>query len=214
MNGKFLFYIIAISALISFHCSKNPGTEDNSLTKEQVKSETKSVNTELQNPSAGNTLKFAKDTNNKSDRDSFFDPLPKIMYYRYYNERYGFEFFYPGYLIKSEPPVNGDGQEFTTKDGLELLAYGSNDIEITGKTLKEIFEDVKNNHEKIYYNKLGENYFIVSGLDNGKLFWTKTYAGKRYTNTIYISYPVDKKRKYDSEVLGYVVDTFKPGKLD
>lgn len=214
MNMKYFFYLIAISSLVYFSCSKNVNTNENSINKDQVKSESKTGNTEIQYQSDEYKLKFAKDTNNRFDRDSFFDPLPKIMYYRYYNERYGFEFFYPGYLIKSEPPVNGDGQEFTTNDGLEVLAYGSNDIELTGKTLKEIFEDVKNNHEKIYFNKLGDNYFIISGIDRGKLFWTKTFAGKRYTNTLYISYPIDKKRKYDSEVLGYAVDSFKPGILD
>lgn len=205
---------MAISALINISCNKEGGTNENSGNKEQIKNEIKTDNIEKKNPNGENTMKFANDKNVKADRDSFFDPLPKVMYYRYYNERYGFEFFYPGYLIKSEPPVNGDGQEFTTKDGLEILAYGSNDIEISGKSLNEMFEDVKSNHEKIYYNKLGGNFFIVSGIDNGKLFWTKTFAGKRYTNTLYISYPVDKKRKYDSEVMGYAVDTFKPGILD
>ena len=213
MNIKSLYFIIILSFVFNYSCSNN-GSNKNSGENNQVKSEVQFDNNGSQNASGERTMKLANDTNIKSDRDSFFDPLPKVMYYRYYNERYGFEFFYPGYLIKSDPPENGDGQEFSTKDGLEIFAYGSNDIEISGKTLKEMFEDVKSNHEKIYLNKMGENYFIVSGIDKGKLFWTKTYAGKRHTNTLYISYPIEMKRKYDSEVMGYAADTFKPGILD
>lgn len=213
MNIKSLYFIIILSFVFNYSCSNN-GANKNSGENNQVKSEVQFDNNGSQNSSGERTMKLANDTNVKSDRDSFFDPLPKVMYYRYYNERYGFEFFYPGYLIKSNPPENGDGQEFSSKEGLEIFAYGSNEIEISGKTLKEMFEDVKSNHEKIYLNKLGENYFIVSGIDKGKLFWTKTYAGKRYTNTLYISYPVEMKRKYDSEIMGYAADTFKPGILD
>jgi len=213
MNFRYFNYIIAILVFLSFSCGKNV-TNENSGNSEQKVSNISTGSNVKQNSSEETVMKFANDTNKKSDRDSFFDPLPKVMYYRYFNERYGFEFFYPGYLIKSAPPENGDGQEFSTKDGLEIYAYGSNEIEISGKSLKDMFEEVKSNHEKIYYNKLGGNFFIVSGIDKEKLFWTKTFAGKRYTNTLYITYPVELKRKYDSEVMGYAVDTFKPGMLD
>lgn len=213
MNFKSFYLIVSLSFFFNYSCSNNEAN-NNSGKENIVKNEVKLDNIQSQNSSGESTMKFANDTNKRADRDSFFDPLPKVMYYRYYNERYGFEFFYPGYLIKSNPPENGDGQEFSTKDGLEIFAYGSNEIEISGKTHKEMFEDVKSNHEKIYLNKMGDNYFVVSGIDKGKLFWTKTYAGKRYTNTLYISYPVEMKRKYDSEIMGYAADTFKPGILD
>ena len=114
----------------------------------------------------------------KSDNTLSFD--------RYCNARFGYCIEYPkGIAIPQPQPTNGDGRIFRNPQGQEVLrVYGRNntDPDFGNISLEQQFShdirDVKEEKEvptsRITYQKLGKNFFVISGYSPGKLFYQKT----------------------------------------
>lgn len=144
-------------------------------------------------------------------------------YKTYSNSRFGFSISYPAnILLMQPPPENGDGRSFVSRDGrAKMLVYGSNnaypvfDDGRMGYTLKELYDlQVKGEGSRakkrvVSYKTLGSNWFVVSGVEDGKVFYTKTFVRNgQEVITFYIEYPQGQKKVYDS-MTDVMVKSFK-----
>ncbi len=127
-----------------------------------------------------------------------------IHYNRYVNARFAYVISYPeGILIPHGEADNGDGQKFISKDKkVEMLAYGSNNTEPEIYTLKYMFDNESDDYpgRKVTYKKLTETWYVVSGTEGDKIFYTKVFYRKKENQNIHflISYPQSRKKEFDA----------------
>ena len=135
-------------------------------------------------------------------------------YLEYLNGRFGFTFQYPESFTLLESPTNGDGREFISSDRrFYLVAYGSNENYFEYEDINTKYEVDLLKYEEITYKKLFGNYYIISGIDKGEIFYLKKYVGKICTNVIEMKYPKSYKTDYD-DIVSIISQSFKPGNLD
>jgi len=140
----------------------------------------------------------------------------ELKYERYVNVRFAFGISYPsGVLIPQGEADNGDGQEFLSKDGKTImLAYGYNNPE--NYTLKSVFRDEVVDRKEdsprraVMYRVSKKNWFVVSGIDNGKVFYTKVIykEDKDQFINFRITYPNSQREFYDP-VVSAISDSMK-----
>lgn len=124
----------------------------------------------------------------------------------YCNERFSFCIEYPKGFVPNGESGNGDGQSFFSDDRrTKISSWGVLVIEdITNLNLN--YESVKRN-KNITYSKKSEKYYVISGIENGKIFYQKTlqkkinYLGNNENTDVLITYrieyPIDQKNKYN-----------------
>ncbi|TXD45760.1 hypothetical protein [Polaribacter sp. IC073] len=124
----------------------------------------------------------------------------------YCNERFSFCIEYPKGFLPNGESGNGDGQSFYSKDRKTKISSWGNLVIEDFITLKSNFERDKKNKNITYSNKR-ENYYVISGIENGKIFYQKTlqkkinYLGNNENTDILITYkieyPQSQKNEYD-----------------
>jgi len=126
----------------------------------------------------------------------------QIKYSTYTNERFAYSIEYPSDLLKMQaPPANGDGREFLSKDkSVRMLVWG--EYNAAEKSFQERYEfDMKGFTEKPTYMVLKKNWFVLSGVKDGKIFYQKTLYRKTKNEetffTFTIEYPKTKRAKFD-----------------
>jgi hypothetical protein len=120
----------------------------------------------------------------------------RFTYRTYSNARYGFSIAYPaGLLLPQGESTNGDGQKFTSKDGsATLLAFGSQRLD---KSLRDEFESAQENRT-VTYKVLKTDMFVVSGTENGKIFYQKTLLRDDVFKTFIIEYDSGARNTFDA----------------
>jgi hypothetical protein len=125
----------------------------------------------------------------------------QVRYRTYHNARFEYSISYPAnILIPQGEAANGDGQRFLSKDGqAEMLVYGAyNSLD---QTLREVMEQETSSSEHpdrvITYQVLRADWFVVSGVENGKVFYQKTFLRGGTFKTFRIEYDEGKKRTFD-----------------
>lgn len=120
----------------------------------------------------------------------------RVTYRTYSNARYGYSIAYPaGLLIPQGESDNGDGQRFASKDGsATLLAFGSNRMD---RSLAEEFQSAQANRS-VTYKVLKRDMFVVSGTENGKIFYQKTLLRGDAFKTFIIEYDEQERATFDS----------------
>lgn len=133
----------------------------------------------------------------------------------YSNGRFVYFLKYPTLLFTpQEESTNGDGKVFTDKSGNEILrVYGRLNQDADGnlKTLSREYKDqikyltAKDNADKvaITYQKTGKTFFVISGLQNGKIYYQKTIQKDDAFATAIIRYDIKDSARYNriSEVI-------------
>lgn len=114
----------------------------------------------------------------------------------YRNPRFGFLLPVPPGPGSDTPPTNGDGQSFTSTDGLITLT-GSGWRNEDGYRLKESWM-----HEwgvegrKITYQRKEKDWYVISGVDsNGRAFYSRFVADQHYVAEWEITYPISQEKK-------------------
>lgn len=125
----------------------------------------------------------------------------RIYYNSYSNARFLYSIDYPaGILIPQREADNSDGRQFLSRDGhAKMLAFGRYALDTD--TLKKEYEDAIRGEGRagriITLKKLQSNWFVVSGSENGKIFYRKTiYSGGAFKSFI-IEYDESEKKFYD-----------------
>ena len=120
----------------------------------------------------------------------------------YHNGRFNYSISYPAEILLPQGEAeNGDGQKFISKDGkVELIVYGSNNA--LDQTLKDTYQkalsgSADSKDRKVTYKKLGDHWFVVSGIEQGKIFYQKTYLKDDAFKTFEITYDQAQKASFD-----------------
>lgn len=133
-------------------------------------------------------------------------------YVRFINGRYGYSIDYPSSFSVAFLPANGDGAKFTLPDGsAELSVWGGHSA---GWTLEEYYlqqrQSVRDNGGEIGYHSTGNDWFVVTWRQDGKIYYQKVFVTDQYHNGFMISYPEAQKEDYDVIVTN-IERTFIPG---
>ncbi len=120
----------------------------------------------------------------------------RVTYRTYTNARYGFSIAYPvGLLIPQGEPTNGDGQKFVSRDGsASLTAFGSHRLD---RSLQDEFQSAQENRS-VTYKILKRNMFVVSGTENGKIFYQKTLLRGDVFKTFILEYDEQERATFDA----------------
>jgi hypothetical protein len=136
---------------------------------------------------------------------SFPKQMPGKYFDTYCNARFGYCINYPVFLIPKAESENGDGRVFVNKEGVTVVTvYGTLNQDANGNpiALKRQYElDVQRLSQSkavITYQKLGQNFYVVSGQKNKKIFYRKMIGkGDAYCYAI-LEYNRMEKNIYDS----------------
>ena len=137
----------------------------------------------------------------------------RVSYRTYHNVRFDYSISYPvNVLFPQGESVNGDGQMFLSRDGrTEMLVYGA--YNSLGKSLSEVLEtEVERSAEHpdriVTYQVLRRNWFAVSGIEKGRVFYQKTILRDATFKTFRIEYDESQKRAFDP-ITTTIVRSFK-----
>lgn len=134
-------------------------------------------------------------------------------YRTYQNARFDFSVSYPAdVLIPQGESENHDGQKFRSPDGrAEMLVYGSHNV--LNQTLRQLFAEETNpsaDHPQrtLSYQTLKGNWFVVSGVEKGRVFHQKTMLIRGIFKTFRIEYDESQKYQFDA-LTAQMVRSFK-----
>ncbi len=126
-------------------------------------------------------------------------------YKTYTNARFAYSISYPANLLIAQgEATNGDGQKFIYKDAQAvLLVYGSHNA--LNQNLKTVFEaaiqpNADHPHLSITYKILRANWFVISGKEDGKIFYQKTLLKNDVFKTFRLEYDESQKKTFDALV--------------
>jgi len=119
----------------------------------------------------------------------------------YCNNRYAYCLSYPKDLVPQPESGNGDGRIFTDKNGKEVLrVYGTAALDMDGNptTLKAQYQsELKQPGRKITYKTEGKGFYVISGYENGHLFYQKTISNSEGFCYAILTYSEDQRSTYD-----------------
>jgi len=115
-------------------------------------------------------------------------------FYRYNNYRFNLHTWVPVFLDQVCPPVNGDGCLFKNEDGTVALAV-SGGHQYPRYTIDDYYD--REIDSSITYKTRGENWYVVSGVKNGDVYYRKRFIGDNVVASLYFSYPYSEKDDYD-----------------
>jgi uncharacterized protein YcfL len=132
----------------------------------------------------------------------------KITYQTYTNDRFGFSLQYPSGLTMAPPPTNGDGAHFYNNE-IDIKAYGGHtNIVQQGETIETYYQqDINSIPGEIAYQKVTEDWYVLSYKENGNIIYKKFFFGDSVFNAFIIAYPASTQDKY-GPVTTHISKTF------
>lgn len=132
----------------------------------------------------------------------------------YVNQRFGFELSYPAErFAEGQESDNGDGIRAVSRDGkATLIAYGSHSPGVFGQSLEDVYNEERSSAgRRVTYQRLvrAESYFVISGFENGEIFYIKAYVIDGILKALDLRYPESARAPYDS-VTAKVSRSFRP----
>jgi hypothetical protein len=124
----------------------------------------------------------------------------------YTNVRFGFSVEYPAHLLQIQPPpANNDGRAFRSHDG-QVGITASAGFNVLRSTVKGLYREsiAEYGHEHVTFKKLRRNWFVVSGVRAGSLFYEFVAIVRKgdaeVTGRLTAKYPVLLKPLFDRVV--------------
>lgn len=123
------------------------------------------------------------------------------VYGCYANNKYGYVIAWPKkFLTAQEEAGDGGGKMFTASDdkaSMACWAYFNNVV----APLQKDFQDVqKEPGLQVTYKHMGQDFFVISGLKDGKIFYRKTVKGKVAQASFELTYDPSLKETFDPVV--------------
>jgi len=116
----------------------------------------------------------------------------------YCNERFEYCLNYPAVFEPFGSSKSGDGQIFYIDGGkIELLVWGS--VNGQNRTLEQEKTYISQNR-KIDYQFIKSTFFVITGVENGKIFYLRTEKTQNGFRSFEIRYPQEEKETYDKFV--------------
>ncbi len=120
----------------------------------------------------------------------------------YFNDRFGYAILYPSVLFPQGEAGNNDGQKFMSIHADAILTvYGK--YNTLNKSLESLYDEAARGglsddpKRVITYCVLRKDWFVVSGYDNGQVFYEKTIMNKDEIQCMDFVYPERLKSYYD-----------------
>jgi hypothetical protein len=119
----------------------------------------------------------------------------------YTNHKYGFVIAWPKKYLKALGESDaGDGQSFEAPDQRANLTVWAG-LNARGKKIQDLFKDaVAESGAQVTYKHLGNDSFVVSGTEDGKIFYRKTVATKDLYATFILTYDPALKEVFNPMV--------------
>ena len=133
-----------------------------------------------------------------------------LGYNKYTNPRFGFTTIWPSAFRAQPPPEDGDGQAWTSPDGLvRLSAFGANNV-LNQSPQQD--ESADSQGLSVVYRHINRNIVTVSGYkDKGRMIvYQQDVVGPGSVNTLYWSYPASQKQQWNAAVT-LTAHAFQPG---
>lgn len=124
-------------------------------------------------------------------------------YMHYTNSRFGYSIELPNSFVLIFKPDNADGAIFkdnTYNRKIRLYATYFN-------TAYE--EQLKNLYGKVTYSELQDDFYVISWLDQGTIYYKKVYFTKEESAGFILEYPVGQKEMMD-EIVSHIAETLTP----
>lgn len=139
---------------------------------------------------------------------------PSGKYAEYVNARFLYAIRFPAkMLIPQGEATNGDGQTFLSQDKTSrLIVYGANNA--FDRTLKSEFEEELNSdaqHQQsrqITMKIFRGAWFVISGQDNGVIFYKKRFLVRDHFIGFEITYPIEQRGTWD-KIVAELSESFK-----
>ena len=136
-----------------------------------------------------------------------------IDYQRYRNDRFDYSVLYPQDILMPEgEPTNEDGQVFRSEDGnIVLRVYGTHNA--GEETLAQRYEQAQTGRSVTYRTIETDDFFVVSGNDDGDVFYQKTLLENGVFKTLELRYPQAQRREFDA-IARTIADSFATTETD
>jgi hypothetical protein len=117
----------------------------------------------------------------------------------YLNPQFGTEADIPPGFAPKTQIGEGEGQTFTAgDDGSEVAVYGAL---IEGQSFAQYRDWYRTELAGISYEAGGRNWFVMSGIDAGKIYYVKVVRSERcgvqITHHMVLRYPAEQKERFD-----------------
>ena len=116
----------------------------------------------------------------------------------YENARFGFILPVPPGLKADRAPDNGGGQRFfSTKGGVDLVSWGSFNVDGLGDVAAVWESELATPGRKITYKVKKTNWFVISGVtEKGVGFYTRYEADRHHCAGWTLTYPQAEEKTY------------------
>jgi hypothetical protein len=133
----------------------------------------------------------------------------------YHNERFDLNLLYPADVFTPDRAAEaGDGQLFQSKIGEGRLLVGAlvNDAGFSPASYQTYIARKSYSQYQVDYKPLGQNWFVLSGEGNGKIFYEKVVfsCGGRLINSFALLYSTDDRLAFD-RIVERMEKSFRPG---
>lgn len=121
-----------------------------------------------------------------------------VNYERYYNSRFNYSLLYPTHILVKQPaPENDDGRTFTSPDSRIIMkVFGSHNV--FHKTIQNLYDEELNQpNQTVSYKRFADNWFVISGYENNRVFYQKIMLHEGDVLTLSIHYDKSLQSKLD-----------------
>ncbi|MEO9337868.1 hypothetical protein ABFT80_10540 [Mesorhizobium sp. SB112] len=117
----------------------------------------------------------------------------------YKNPRFGTSVTFPAdiFIRSMEPPANGDGMSWSSKDGAVLSVFGSNNaLDDTPAGYAKRIEDEPG--KRITYKRIAEDWLVISGVEKEQFFYMRyQFGADGVIHGLVMRYPSWRHSTYD-----------------
>lgn len=123
------------------------------------------------------------------------------VYGCYANNKYGYTIAWPKKFLKAEDEADdGGGKMFTSADEKASMACWGYFNNVAPSLQKGLQEALKESDIQVTYKHMGPDFFVVSGMRDGKIFYRKTVKGKVAQASFELTYDSALKEAFDPVV--------------
>ncbi|WP_243359745.1 hypothetical protein [Fundidesulfovibrio terrae] len=131
------------------------------------------------------------------------------VYDCYTNHKYGYLLAWPKKLLAAQGESDaGDGQVFNAPGGRAQLTCWAGFNSVLKQSLKKVFQEAQQEPGlQVTYKSLGNDFFVVSGLKDGKILYRKTVMTDLVQTTFVLTYDQALKDEFDP-LVGNIAKSF------